>query len=375
MTGPESESRKPPGKNGSPLRRGWTTGACATAAAAAAYQALLTGEFPDPVIITLPKGEEPGFALIQADLNGAKATASVIKDAGDDPDVTHGAEIVVTVERQSGGAGVTFRAGPGVGTVTRPGLALDVGEPAINPGPRSMMQAAIEGLSKKFGNLSGKSLGAVTITVSIPGGETLAEKTMNGRLGIEGGLSILGTTGVVIPYSCASWIHSIHRGIDVARAGNITHIAAATGRTSEAAVRDLLGLSEQALIDMGDFAGGLLKYLRKNPIEKLTIAGGAGKLAKLGQGAMDLHSSRSRVDMKALAGLLKSHGAANVAVLAAEAANNVGEVMEMAEILKLPLGDQIARQAREVALATLSGDTDVEVFVINRQGEKVGHAG
>ncbi|NQU61592.1 MAG: cobalt-precorrin-5B (C(1))-methyltransferase [Rhodospirillales bacterium] len=375
MTGSEPDVRKPSG----PLKRGWTTGACATAAATAAYQALLTGDFPDPVTITLPKGEEPSFALKQAHLDGAKATASIIKDAGDDPDVTHGAEIVVTVEKQPGSTGITFRAGDGVGTVTRPGLALDVGEPAINPGPRKMMKAVIEDLSRKYGDKTGNNKGGVTITVSVPGGEKLAESTMNGRLGIEGGISILGTTGVVIPYSCSSWIHSIHRGVDVARACGITHIAAATGRTSEAAVRDLLGMPEQALIDMGDFAGGLLKYLRKNPVEKLTIAGGAGKLTKLGQGAMDLHSARSRVDMKALAGCLSSLGADADSVTKAENANNTGEVMAMAQKLDPPLdlalGDLIARHAREAAMATLAGDTEVEVMVFSRDGDRVGHAG
>ncbi len=360
--------RKPDG----PLRKGWTTGACATAATAAAYQALLTGTFPDPVTITLPKGEEPSFALKQMELGEGEATASVIKDAGDDPDVTHGAEIVVTVALAKGKDFVTFHAGPGVGTVTRPGLALEVGEPAINPGPRKMMTSAIEGLARKLGNETG---GPISITISIPGGEALAEKTLNGRLGIEGGLSVLGTTGVVIPYSCSSWIHSIHRGVDVARASGLTHIAAATGRTSEDAARNLLGLEETALIDMGDFAGGLLKYLRKNPVERLTLAGGIGKMTKLAQGAMDLHSSKSRVDRKALAGMLASLGADAKTSAGAEGANTAAEVFEEAQSLGLPLGDLIAQQAREAALAILSGGTAVEVVIVDAQGKKVGHAG
>ncbi len=380
---PEPEKRKPDG----PLRKGWTTGACATAATAAAYQALLTGTFPDPVTITLPHGEEPRFALKRADLGKREATASVIKDASDDPDVTHGAEIVVTVAlRESGGESgqgnnkgnnkdITFRAGPGVGTVTRPGLALEVGEPAINPGPRKMMASAIEGLARTLGNETGGPGVPISITVSIPGGETLAEKTLNGRLGIEGGLSVLGTTGVVIPYSCSSWIHSIHRGVDVARASGLTHIAAATGRTSEDAARNLLGLEETALIDMGDFAGGLLKYLRKNPVERLTLAGGIGKMTKLAQGAMDLHSSKSRVDRKALAGMLASLGADAETSAEAENANTAAEVIETAQSLGLPLGDLIAQQAREAALATLSGGTSVEVVIVDAQGKPVGHAG
>jgi len=359
--------RKPKG----PLKKGWTTGACATAAATAAYQALLTGTFPDPVTITLPKGEEPGFPLKRAELGKGSATASVIKDAGDDPDVTHGAEIVVTVEKIKGESGITFQAGDGVGTVTRPGLALDVGEPAINPGPRAMMEGVIRGLDSKYGTREG----ALKITITVPGGEKLAEKTLNGRLGIDGGISILGTTGVVIPYSCSSWIHSIHRGVDVALAGGLIHIAAATGSTSEAAVKELLGLPDQALIDMGDFAGGLLKYLRKHPVEKLTIAGGAGKITKLAQGAMDLHSSKSRVDMAALAGLLGGLGVDEKTQKTAGNANTAAEVFDAAGALGLPLGDLIARQAREAALATLSGDTAVEVMVFDRAGHRIGHAG
>ncbi len=365
--------RKPDG----PLRKGWSTGACAAAATKAAYQALLTGEFPDPVTITLPKGEEPSFALKQMklgqDKNKREATASVIKDAGDDPDVTHGAEIVVTVSLVGDGGDITFQAGDGVGTVTKPGLALCVGEPAINPGPRGMITSVIEGLAEKLGDKTGGK-DAISITISIPGGEALAEKTLNGRLGIEGGLSILGTTGVVIPYSCSSWIHSIHRGVDVAIASGHTHIWAATGRTSEDAARNLLGLPDAALIDMGDFAGGLLKYLRKHPIERLTLAGGIGKMTKLAQGAMDLHSSKSRVDTKALAAMLASLGADAKTTAKAEGANTAAEVFEEANSLGLPLGDLIARQAREAALATLSGGTEVEVMIIDAQGKQAGHA-
>ncbi len=366
MTSRKPSERRPKG----PLRKGWTTGACATAAATAAYQALLTGSFPDPVTITLPKGEEPSFKLIRSELGDGRATAAVVKDAGDDPDVTHGAHIIVTVALAGVGEGISFHAGEGVGTVTRPGLALDVGEPAINPGPRAMMEGVIQGLAREH-----KSPGDVAITVSVPGGEKLAQKTLNGRLGIKGGLSILGTTGVVIPYSCSSWIHSIHRGVDVARASGITHMAAATGSTSEAAIQKMLGLDDVALIDMGDFAGGLLKYLRKKPIERLTIAGGPGKLAKLAQGHLDLHSSKSRLDMTALAGLLDRLGAGAEAVAAAGSANTAAEVLKTAESLGLPLGELIARQAREVALATLAGDTRVEVVIFDRGGKLIGRTG
>src|SRR6266446_2392804 len=210
-----------------PLRRGWTTGACAAAAARAAFAALLTGDFPDPVAIRLPRGETPSFPLELAEHHDGAARAGIVKDAGDDPDVTHGALIVAELAWAAPGSGILFRAGEGVGTVTRPGLALAVGEPAINPAPRTMIRETLADLAEA----NGAPPPDLTVTIAIPGGERLAEKTMNRRLGIVGGLSVLGTTGIVVPYSCSSWIHSIHRGIDVARAAGLDHIAAATGTT------------------------------------------------------------------------------------------------------------------------------------------------
>jgi len=357
------DGRKPEGT----LRKGWTTGACATAAAAAAFGALEDGLFPDPITIRLPGGQAPSFSLARKTLGDSWAEASVIKDAGDDPDVTHGAEVVVRIQRGKAGQGLRFHAGDGVGTVTLPGLPLDVGEPAINPGPRRMLEENLTALA------AGRALD-LDVTVSIPGGEELALKTMNGRLGIEGGLSVLGTTGIVVPYSCASWIHSIHRGIDVARATGIDHIAAATGSTSEAAVRDLYGLSDQALIDMGDFAGGLLKYLRRHPVARLTLAGGFGKLSKLAQGHMDLHSSRSSVDMADLAETAGRAGADADAVAAITDANTAMQALQIADRADIKLADAIAARARGAAMAVLAGGTAVEVLVFTRKGELAGRA-
>ncbi len=359
-------TRKPAGV----LRRGWTTGACATAATHAAFEAMLTGCFPDPVTIRLPRGEQPQFPLAVKKVEADSVTAGVIKDAGDVPDVTHGALVTATVRLAPAGSGVLFRAGEGVGTVTRAGLPLAVGEPAINPVPRRMMAETVADLARQHDVPAD-----VEITVSIPGGEELAKKTANGRLGILGGLSVLGTTGIVIPYSCASWIHSIHRGIDVARANGVTHIAAATGRTSEAAVQAMYGLPEIALIDMGDFAGGLLKYLRNHPLPRLTIAGGFAKLAKLAQGALDLHSSRSAVDMAALRELLGQVGAKNTDMVTAMSAASAGAILELARARHLPLGDAVARRARAATLATLAGGTAVEIILFDRMGNIVGRAG
>jgi cobalt-precorrin-5B (C1)-methyltransferase len=354
-----------------PLRRGWTTGACAAAAARAAFAALLTGRFPDPVTIRLPHGQTPAFPLALAERHDGMARAGIIKDAGDDPDVTDGALVIAEVSQAADGCGIVFRAGAGVGTVTRPGLALAVGEPAINPAPRQMIRDALVDLAAA----NGAPPPDLTVTIAIPGGERLAERTMNGRLGIVGGLSVLGTTGIVVPYSCASWIHAIRRGIDVAHAAGIDHVAAATGRTSERAIQRLYGLPEQALIDMGDFVGGTLKYLRRHPVPLLTLAGGFGKFAKLAGGHLDLHSRRSRIDPTLLAGLLADAGAAPDAVAAAARSDSAAAILDLAGGCRGALAAAIARRAREVALATLAGRTAVEVAIIGRDGELLARVG
>jgi cobalt-precorrin-5B (C1)-methyltransferase len=358
-------SEKPAGA----LRRGWTTGACATAATKAASCALLTGAFPDPVTITLPRGQTPAFALAREDRGPDFALAGIVKDAGDDPDVTHGALVLATVRRGVPGSGVTFKAGEGVGRVTKPGLPLAVGEPAINPVPRRMMREAVAEVAAARGEA-----GDVEIEIAVPGGEALAAKTWNPRLGIVGGLSILGTTGIVVPFSCSAWIHSIHSGIDVARAMGLTHVAGCTGSTSEQAVQRLYGLPDEALLDMGDFAGGLLKYLRSHPLPRLTIGSGFGKISKLAVGHLDLHSGRSQVDLDWLADVVADLGGDAALVAAARGANSALQVLELARSAGLPLGDRVAAEARRVALGVLAGETAVEVLVFDRSGALAGRA-
>ena len=337
------------------LRRGWTTGACAAAATKAAFAALLTGKFPDPVELLLPKGERPSFALALEGKGEGWAQAGIIKDAGDDPDVTHGCTVIVTVRMK--GKGITFKAGPGVGTVTKAGLPIPVGEPAINPVPREMMRKVIE-------EQGGRD---VEIEVSVPDGEALAQKTWNPRLGIIGGLSILGTTGIVHPFSCAAWIASIHRGVDVARAMGLTHIAGCTGSTSEDAVRAHFNLPLEAMMDMGDFAGGLLKYVREHPVQRVTVGGGFGKIAKLAQGAMDLHSGRSQVDFEWLAKFAPEKLREEV-----KAANTAQQVLEM---LGPGLAQQVAKKAKEQVVKVLRGSpVTADVMIIDRRGKIIAHA-
>ncbi|MFZ3582562.1 cobalt-precorrin-5B (C(1))-methyltransferase [Loktanella sp. DJP18] len=346
-------TRKPEG----PLRRGWTTGACATAAVRAALLRLWGGAFPDTVQITLPKGETPVFALAHSATGDGWAEAGITKDAGDDPDVTHGALIVVRVTASAGG--VTFHAGEGVGTVTKPGLPIGVGEPAINPVPREMMTAQVQEMAARFGRPAD-----VAITVSIPGGVQIAEKTWNPRLGIVGGLSVLGTTGIVRPFSCAAWIASIHRGVDVARASGLSHVAGCTGSTSEAVVQRLHGLPDHAMLDMGDFAGGMLKYLRRHPVPHVTIGGGIGKMTKLAQGALDLHSGRSQVDFAALAALCGDPRLAQA-----------NTALQAYEIAGKPAAQAVADRALQVVTTGFGGKMTFDIVVIDRAGAVLARAG
>jgi cobalt-precorrin-5B (C1)-methyltransferase len=352
------------------LRRGWTTGTCAAAAAKAAFAALVTGDFPDPVAVTLPRGEQPSFALARTRIDGDAATAGVIKDAGDDPDVTHGALVCATVRFGAPKSGVRFRAGEGVGTVTRAGLPIAPGEPAINPVPRRMIAQAIAEVAAANGRAADAD-----VEISIPGGAALAAKTLNARLGILGGLSILGTTGIVVPYSCSAWIHSIHSGIDVARAAGLTHVVGSTGANSEAATQKLYVLPDIALIDMGDFVGGMLKYLRRHPVPRVTIAGGVAKMTKLAQGLTDLHSKRGEVDLPALASLAIAAGANEEVERGILAANTAAHAFAIAQAAGIALGDRVARAAQDTAVNVVAGaEIAVEVVLFDREQAMVGRA-
>lgn len=406
------------------LRPGWTTGACATAATKAAYTALLTGEFPDPVRITLPKNRTPDFALtahatgegptpftgtvtdddapaadpyaaarpatapttLAALDAGVWAQAAVTKDAGDDPDATHCAVVRATVRHGEPGTGVVFVGGHGVGTVTLPGLPLAVGEPAINPVPRELMRRAlrevradITAAAASFASPAPDEADSpdpdVVVEIGVDQGVEMARHTWNPRIGILGGLSILGTTGVVVPYSCSAWIDSIRSGINVAQALGIDHVAGCTGATSERVVVEEYGLGEQALLDMGDFVGAVLKHLRSHPRPRLTICGGFAKLSKLANGHLDLHSGRSQVDKGHLASLAASAGADADLVERLRHVNTGLEALTACREAGVPLGDAVARAARDQALAVLDGaPVAVDVVCIDRAGTIVGRA-
>ncbi len=351
-----------------PLRQGLTTGACATAAAVVAARALLGARNEKRVTITLPRGQQPLMTIVDLTRAATNATAGVIKDAGDDPDATHGARLWVTVT-PTGGSGITFAAGDGVGTITRPGLSLDVGEPAINPTPRRMIREHLEAVAREF-----SYTGGFRVTVGIDDGEAIARRTMNPRLGILGGLSVLGTTGIVRPFSCSAYIASIHQSVDVARANHIDHVAGCTGGTSEAFARRHFGLDEAAIIEMGDMFGGLLKYLKQHPLPRVTLASGFGKLSKFAAGHPDTHSRRCSIDFAFLSRQAANAGADPADQARIRRANTSIEALELCHRRGVPLGERMARLGLNRARRYLPGPVHLTVCAVSRTGDLVGYA-
>lgn len=345
------------------LRSGFTTGACATVTSLAAATLLLKQYSPKDLSITLPKGQHVEFHLETCEqLNDLEAQASTIKDAGDDPDVTHKATIFSRV-KLSENKGVTFFAEQGVGRVTRDGLPISKGEPAINPIPRKMMTEHLTQLANEC-----CYAGGFDVYIGVENGEELAKQTMNPRLGIVDGLSILGTTGIVRPFSCSAYIASINQGIDVAHANGITHIASCTGSSSEDFIKSKLDLPEMALIEMGDFIGAVLKHLRKVPMQRLTICGGFGKISKLAAGHKDLHSRVSSIDFEFLAEQAAIVGADESVQKQILKANTSIEALSLCPAL----GDQLCRLAKSVAEKVVPSSCSVYVVAINKLGECVG---
>jgi len=351
-----------------PLRSGFTTGSCATATSLAAARLLLTGETSDALRIDLPKGRSLLLPLDYCRRTAQGAVAAIIKDAGDDPDVTHGARVFAEVALRVE-PGVGFHAASGVGTFTRPGLPLPVGEPAINPVPRQMIQQHLSQLAAEQAYAGG-----FEVAIGVENGAELALKTMNPRLGILGGLSILGTSGIVRPFSCSAYIASIQQAIDVARANGLSHIAACTGNTSEAAMLGHFQLPELALIEMGDFVGAVLKHLKRAPVAYLSLCGGFGKISKLAAGHLDLHSRHSSIDLPWLAAQAATLGADSRLQSAMRDATTSQQALTLAAGTGLPLAGHICELARQVAIAKIPAGITVDVFAIDRAGQIIGSA-
>ena len=293
------------------LRTGYTTGSCAAAAAKAATLALLSGKAVEQVTIRLPVGRDATFSVhrCQRSDDGREVLCSVIKDGGDDPDVTHGAEICAAVyQAPASDQGILILGGAGVGTVTRPGTGIPVGDPAITRVPRRMIIESVEQA------VSSQSMGpevSLAVRISVTDGEEIALKTTNARLGVIGGISILGSTGVVQPYSTAAWRASVHLAIDVAAANNLTHLVLSTGTQSEAFARPYLDLPEMAYIEAGIFSGPALKRCLMRGITRATHVGMVGKLSKMAMGYFVTHVAGNKVDTAFLASIAGQYGASN----------------------------------------------------------------
>jgi len=309
------------------LRSGYTTGACAAAAAKGALLALLTKQPPREVSIHLPMGQQATFSLHTC----AEGRASVIKDAGDDPDVTDKAEICACVS-WSDQAGITFVRGHGVGLVTKNGLPVPVGEPAINPAPRQLICNTLGEVLEEFESPKP----GLIVEISVPRGEELAKKTFNPRLGIIGGISILGTTGIVVPYSTSAWLASVVQGIDVAAAQGIKHLILTVGARGERLARKLLKLPEEAFVQIGPFFGDALRHCDKAGIQKVTLVAMIGKLAKFAAGQESVHSTVAQQDFAFLARIAQTAGASEDVIGKIRIANTAQEVAE----LMVQLGSQ-----------------------------------
>ncbi len=302
--------RKGDGRRQRGQRSGFTTGACSAAAARAATQALVAGQFAESVLCRLPNGKEVAFALCETRLEGEgtarRAHAVVVKDAGDDPDATNGAHLTADVRILPGQAGtIVLEGGAGVGRVTKLGLGLDVGGPAINPVPRRNICDNVAAVSGELLEHDG-----LEVVISVPGGEEMAKKTLNARLGILGGISILGTTGIVRPYSTAAFRASVVQAVDVAAKQGQTQVVFTTGGRSEKfAMRELPQLEESCFVQMGDFVKAAFNAAIRNRMAHVHIGAMAGKLTKMGQGLAVTHAWKAEIDRELLADCAREVGA------------------------------------------------------------------
>lgn len=349
------------------MRTGYTTGACSAAAAKAATRYLVTGARPEAIEITLPNGTIARFVLHRSERVGTHAICSVIKDAGDDPDCTHGAELIADVETNAN-PGIQILGGAGVAHVTKPGLGLDVGAPAINPIPRQNIIAMVTE------ELANSPYSGATVTISVPGGEEMAKKTINARLGLLGGISILGTTGIVRPYSTAAFKTSVIQAIDVAATQELKELALTTGGRSENyAMKMHPHLPEEAFIQMGDFVGIALKHCVRRNIERVNLVGMIGKLSKMADGRMQTHAAGSEVNMDLLAELASELGADEAFCAQVRASNTARHVLELCK--SAGWGDitsAICRRAVEHCARHAGGNLHVHAYLMDFEGELLG---
>ena len=348
------------------LRTGWTTGTCASAAAKAAATALRDQAPQHRVEIALPSGRRVAFPVESCVYSARQGTAVVVKDAGDDPDVTHGAHLTATV-RWRAEPGVTLEGGEGVGVVTKPGLGIEVGEPAITATPRAMITAAVAEVT----DLNARG---AQVVISVPGGERMARKTTNARLGVLGGISILGTTGIVRPFSTASWRASVEQAVSVLAAqGQRTVVLCTGGRTEKAAMALRPDLPEVCFVEVGDFTGAALRRATAAGLDQVIFVGMAGKLAKLAAGVLMTHYTRSKVDLGLLGDVTTAAGGAPGVAAEVGAANTGRHAYEIwaREGLLRPAGDELCRRVRSVLIRGAGGRLDAEVALVDFAGQTV----
>ncbi|MDQ1910250.1 cobalt-precorrin-5B (C(1))-methyltransferase [Paenibacillus sp. GD4] len=356
---------------GKPLRHGYTTGACATAAAKAALIALIEQENQTASTIRIPAGLEVTFELARCEYDPSRGLAEVIKDGGDDPDATHGARIISEVY-WSEKPGVEIDGGIGVGRVTKPGLPVEVGQAAINPVPRRMLREAAEDVLNRY-EMSGRG---VRIIVSVPDGEQIAKKTLNARLGILGGISILGTRGIVVPFSTAAYKASVAQAIRVAVKGGCSHVVLSTGGRSESYGMQMYpNLPEEAFVEMGDFVGFALQQCRRQGIRKATLVGMMGKFSKVAQGVMMVHSKSAPVDFGFLSRTAEEAGASPEtvqAILGANTAALVGDWMQ--EQGNTGFFSKLCESCCRHGYAEIQGGMEIETVIISMKGTLLGRA-
>ena len=354
------------------LRTGWTTGTCAAAAAKAATTALATGEIQQTTEIGLPDGRRVRFGVDECALTPTQAEAVVVKDAGDDPDVTHGARLTATVRWRTE-PGLELDGGVGVGVVTKPGLGLELGGPAINPVPRAM-------ITQSVGEAVDLTKRGVRVVISVPDGERMARKTTNARLGIIGGISILGTTGIVRPFSTASWRASVEQAISVLAAqGEDTVVLCTGGRTEKGAMRLLPQLPEVCFVEVGDFTGAALRRAVEYGLARVVFAGMAGKLTKLAAGVLMTHYTRSKVSLALLEDVtLKAGGPTDLAerVANANTARHAAELWDEAGLLAAAGRELCDRAARvlsrfcaELAVPEEKAAPEIQVIMVDFTGQ------
>jgi cobalt-precorrin-5B (C1)-methyltransferase len=349
------------------MRTGFTTGACAAGAAKAAARVLVRNTMLSEIETTLPNRDRVTFALKRCERIGAQAIASIVKDAGDDPDCTHGAELVAEVELRAA-SGIELRGGPGVATVTKVGLGLTVGAPAINAVPRRNITEMVEE------ELSSSPYRGAVVTISVPGGEEMAKETINARLGLLGGISILGTTGIVKPYSTAAYKASVVQAIDVARERGVETLVLTTGGKSEAyAMRLYPDLPEEAFVQVGDFVGVGVKHCARRKARTAVVVGMIGKLSKMADGRTMTHAAGSEVNLEFLATLARGIGAPDPLVEQIRQANTARHVLELAEREGLTdLTSAICERVVHHLARHAGGDLPVHAVLVGFDGTLLG---